>query len=237
MNLILLSKEEISPDGYFAELGGIKAKHILEIHRAEINKELTVGILNGNIGKGRVLEICNGHVKLELDSFPDNPPPPIPITLLISLPRPKTLKKVIHIATAMGVKKIIFMESWKVDKSYWKSPLLNNGEIEEQCHLALEQSKDTIMPKISFKRRFKPFVEDELPTLINGTLPLVAHPYKAEPCPVGLEQKVTLAVGPEGGFTDYEIDSFKKLGFQAITLGERILRVEFAVCSLLSKIF
>lgn len=235
MNLILLTKENLSPDGLTAEIRGHKVKHITQVHKAKLVQTLTVGLLNGNVGKGKVIELNDDSIKMEL-SLTTPPPPPLPLTLIVALPRPKTLKKVIHVATAMGVKRIIFIESWKVDKSYWKSPILTNGEIEEHCHLALEQSKDTIMPEISFKRRFKPFVEDELPELISGTLPLVAHPYNATPCPVGLKKEVTLAIGPEGGFTDYEIESFKKLNFQVITLGERILRVEFAVCSLLAKI-
>lgn len=236
MNLILLTKEDLSPDGLTAEIRGAKVKHITQVHKALINQELTVGLLNGNIGKGKVLEVKDDLVRMSL-SLTVPPPLPLPLTLIVALPRPKTLKKVIHAAVAMGTKKLIFIESWKVDKSYWKSPVLTNEEIEEQCHLALEQSKDTVMPEISFKKRFKPFVEDELPELIRGTLPFVAHPYNAMPCPVGLNEKVTLAIGPEGGFTDYEIESFKKLNFQVITLGERILRVEFAACSLLSKIF
>lgn len=237
MNLILLRKEEINESDKTAGLSGIRAKHISEVHKAGIGRELTAGIINGNIGTVRVTELKTDYVKLELGRFNIPPPIPLPLALIIALPRPKTLKKVIHVAVSMGVKKIIFIESWKVDKSYWKSPVLTNGEIQEQCHLALEQSKDTIMPEISFKRRFKPFVEDELPALINGTLPLVAHPYNAITCPTKLSERVTLAIGPEGGFTDYEIESFKKLNFQVITIGERILRVEFAVCSLLSKIF
>ncbi|MEI6055220.1 MAG: 16S rRNA (uracil(1498)-N(3))-methyltransferase [Lentisphaerota bacterium] len=236
MNLILLTKEDLSPDGLTAEIRGHKLKHITQIHKAKLDQELTVGILNGNVGKGKVLEVREDLIRMNI-SLTLSPPPPLPLTLIVALPRPKTLKKVIHAAVSMGAKRIIFIESWKVDKSYWKSPVLTSGEIEEQCHLALEQSKDTVMPEISLKRRFKPFVEDELSELIRGTLPFVAHPYNATPCPTGLKEEVTLAIGPEGGFTDYEIESFKKLNFQVITLGERILRVEFAACSLLSKIF
>ncbi len=236
MNLILLTKNELSSDDSTAEIKGLKVKHIIQIHKAQLHQELTVGILNGKMGKGKIIEANDDLIRMEL-SLNAAPPPPLPVTLIVALPRPKTLKKVIHAATSMGVKRILFIESWKVDKSYWKSPILYNGEIQELCHLALEQSKDTIMPKISFKKRFKPFVEDELPELIHNSLPLVAHPYNAIPCPVGIKDKSTLAIGPEGGFTEYEIESFRKLNFQVITLGERVLRVEFAVSALLSKLF
>ncbi|HBM15886.1 MAG TPA: 16S rRNA (uracil(1498)-N(3))-methyltransferase [Lentisphaeria bacterium] len=237
MNLILFLNDDLSKDGSLAEISGLRAKHIIEVHKAEIGKELTAGLLNGNIGKCKVNKIGTNYVNFELGNFNTPPPPALPLTLIISLPRPKTLKKVVHIASCMGVKKIYFIESWKVDKSYWKSPVLNNNELTEQCILGLEQAKDTVLPEILFRRRFKPFAEDELNQIITGTTPLAAHPYKALPCPERINSPVTLAVGPEGGFTDYEVKTFKELGFSVITLGERILRVEYAVCSLLSKIF
>jgi RsmE family RNA methyltransferase len=96
---------------------------------------------------------------------------------------------------------------------------------------------DTILPEISFKRRFKPFVEDELAAVIKGTLPLLAHPGAAAPCPRNVPGPVTLCLGPEGGFTDYEVEMLEKHGMHPVNIGTRILRTEFAVCALLGKLF
>jgi 16S rRNA (uracil1498-N3)-methyltransferase len=235
MNLILLTKNDFIQEN-IVEIKDSRLKHVLEIHKPALNKELTVGLVNGKTGKGKVIGLEPHSVKLEV-TLTGNPSPPIPLVLIAALPRPKTLKKVLQVSTSMGVKKIIFIESWRVDKSYWNSPVLNQKEIEANCILGLEQAKDTVMPEVSFRKRFKPFVEDELPELIKNRTPLVAHPYNASPCPAGLKENVTLAIGPEGGFTDYEINSFQNLGFKAITLGERILRVEFAIPALIGKIF
>ena len=65
---------------------------------------------------------------------------------------------------------------------------------------------------------------------------LVAHPDAATECPRRVGRPVTLAVGPEGGFSDFEIETFEKQGFEAVHLGERILRVEAAVPALLSRL-
>ncbi len=235
MNLILLTKNDFI-GGNIAEIKGSRLKHIIEIHKPALSKELTVGLLDGSIGKGKIIGFENNSVRMEVYLI-DDPPPPIPLVMVVALPRPKTLKKVLQVSTSMGVKKIIFIESWKVDKSYWNSPVLNPEEIKSDCILGLEQAKDTVMPDVSFRKRFKPFVEDELPELTKNRIPLIAHPYNALPCPAGFKEHVILAIGPEGGFTDYEISSFKKLGFKAITLGERILRVEFAIPALIGKIF
>jgi RsmE family RNA methyltransferase len=48
---------------------------------------------------------------------------------------------------------------------------------------------------------------------------------------------VTLAIGPEGGFIAEEIASFENAGFQAVTIGERVLRVETAVAALIARLF
>lgn len=136
----------------------------------------------------------------------------------------------------MGVKQIYFIASWKVDKSYWDSPVIKEDEVFEESVLALEQSCDTVMPEIFFRKRFKPFLEDEIPSIIKDSDAFLAHPGTPDLCPCGLNKKTVLAVGPEGGFTDYETKLFIDQGFKHIGLGPRILRTEFAVASLLARL-
>ncbi|HEY8130372.1 MAG TPA: RsmE family RNA methyltransferase, partial [Thermoanaerobaculia bacterium] len=100
-----------------------------------------------------------------------------------------------------------------------------------------EQARDTVMPRIELRRFFRPFVEDELPSIATGTLALAAHPMAAAPCPRDVKRPVTLAIGPEGGFIAEEIASLERAGFQAVHLGARILRVETAVVALVGRLF
>jgi RsmE family RNA methyltransferase len=173
-------------------------------------------------------------MKVCLDQLP---PEPLPLTLIFALPRPKTLKKVIHAAVSMGVKKIFIIECWKVDKSYWSSPLLEPGGLDEHIILGLEQGRDTVWPEIQLRRRFKPFVEDELENLIGDSMALAAHPGDSKPCPALVNKAVTLCIGPEGGFTDYEVDMLQKHGFMTVMLGERIMRTEVAIPALIGRLF
>jgi len=147
------------------------------------------------------------------------------------------LKRIIQTATTMGVKKIYFIHSWKVEKSFWHSPWLNDEKIEENCILGLEQAKDTVMPEIHLRKRFKPFVEDELPDIAKASKKILAHPGESRACPMDIQQQTTLIIGPEGGFTPYEVDKLKEADFEAVHLGERILRVETAVPVLLGRLF
>lgn len=236
MNLILLYKEDFIDGTNRTRLQGRRLKHVLEVHRASVGDELRVGLCGENIGKGLVT-LLNSNV-LEMDVHWENPPPaPLPVTLVLALPRPKVLKRVLQTASTMGVKKIFLLNAFRVEKSFWKSPVLNEKTLGNVLALGLEQAVDTIMPEVLLRPLFKPFVEDELPDIIRGTVPIVAHPYAPEACPCGIKGKITVAIGPEGGFIPYEIEKLVSCGFMAVNLGERVLRVETALPVLLSKLF
>jgi RsmE family RNA methyltransferase len=137
----------------------------------------------------------------------------------------------------MGVKRIILLNSFRVEKSYWQTPFLKSDAIQEQLVLGLEQAKDTVLPEVLLRDRFKPFVEDELPGFIKGTIALVAHPHAAVPCPRDLKSAATLVIGPEGGFIQYELDKLVQCGCTAVQMGERVLSVETAVPALISRLY
>ena len=237
VNLILLFQSDFK-DGFddIVHIGGARKEHIQSVCKAGIGDELKVGLFNGLMGKGVVIGSNETRVELKV-SLNQNPPPPLPLTLIVALPRPKSLKKALEVTTSLGVKKIFIIESWRVEKSYWNSPALQKKHLQNCIVSGLEQARDTVAPHIEIRRRFKPFVEDELPALIEGTRALVAHPYNASLCPCALKNPVTLVVGPEGGFIPYEIELLKSLGLEAVTLGERILRVEYAIAALIGRLF
>jgi len=236
MNLILLTKEDFIDGTARVRLEGRRLRHVLEVHRAAVGDELCVGLIGDRIGTGEVV-LLNQSV-LEMDvRFERAPPPALPVTLILCLPRPKVLKRVLRSASAMGVKRIILLNAFRVEKSFWGSPVLEPESLREQVVLGLEQSRDTILPEVLLRQLFKPFVEDELPDLIHNTLPLVAHPHSSFLCPRGVSQAVTLVTGPEGGFIPYELEMLVSLGFTPVQLGERVLNVETAVPALLARLF
>jgi RsmE family RNA methyltransferase len=235
MNLVIIYKEEFSGDGIAVICDPRRVLHIQGVLKALPGNQIKVGLLNGRIGEGNILTSTPEKIELQVE-LSSEPPPALPVTLIFSLPRPKTYKKILQAATAMGVKKFIVIESWKVDKSYWNSPVLSEEETREQFILGLEQGGDTVLPEISVKRRFKPFVEDELSGIIKGRLPLLAHPRAVCDCPRNIAGPLVLCIGPEGGFTEYEIALLEKSGMQPVSIGDRILRTEFAVCAILGRL-
>jgi RsmE family RNA methyltransferase len=200
-----------------------------------VGESLTVGLAGGKSGRGTIERLTSDEVTLRvvLDS---EPPPPNAVILVLALPRPKVLNRVVAGAASMGVKRLFLINAWRVEKSYWSSPRLSEANLREQAIAGLEQARDTILPQIETRRFFRRFVEDELPALAEGSLRLVAHPGGAEPCPRAVAGPVTLVVGPEGGFIADEIASLERAGFRAVTTGPRVLRVETAVAALLARL-
>jgi len=233
MNLLLLYATDFTaPDSLRVRISGRRFEHLKKVLDVKMGSELKIGLCNGNMGRGVVTAVSSSHVELAA-TLDQTPPPPLPLTLICALPRPKSLKKALSTATSLGIKKMIFIESWRVEKSYWQSPVLLPDSIEEHVTEGLEQARDTMVPEISFRNRFKPFVEDELPGIVQNRLSYVAHPYNAEPCPTSLppHKEAVLVIGPEGGFIPYEIDVLKNAGCIPVTIGERILRVETAIAA------
>lgn len=235
MNSVLLFETDFSsPDTVF--LDGPRCEHLRKVLRVEPGTCVKAGLLNGMLGRGEVLSLKEAGIELRVD-LTDNPPPALPLTLVCALQRPQTMKKVLQALTACGCKKMYFIGSRKVEKSYWDSPLLKEEALREQIILGLEQGGDTVMPEIHFRRRFKAFVEDELTAVAGDSLGLTAHPAAANACPAQVKGAVTLCVGPEGGFTDYEIELLERHGCPPVHLGIRPLRTEFAICALLGRLF
>jgi 16S rRNA (uracil1498-N3)-methyltransferase len=235
MNLILLLDADfIAADR--VRLAGRRLQHVRDVHRAAAGDELMVGVANGRIGRGRVTRLDGDALEMEV-TLERDPPPPLPLTLVLALPRPKVLNRVIAGATSLGVKRIFLINSWRVEKSYWKSPRLTADNLRMQSILGLEQARDTIVPSVELRRLFRPFVEDELPSVARGTRALVAHPGASLSCPRDPREPVTLAIGPEGGFIAEEIASLERIGFIPLSLGPRVLRVETAVAAVIGRLF
>lgn len=235
MNLLLLDDADfVAADRVI--LRDRRLTHMQEVHRAESGDRLRVGRLGGLMGEGRLLRLEANEAELEV-RFDQAPPAKLPITLLLALPRPKMLRRVLQTVSAMGVPRLVLLNSYRVEKSFWQTPFLAPEVIREQLILGLEQARDTVLPEVIIEKRFKPFVEDRLPAMTAGSLGLIGHPGPWPECPRALNEPVTLAIGPEGGWIPYEVEKLHEAGLNPVQLGERILRVETAVTALLARLF
>lgn len=235
MNILILY-----PDCFFSpDLARVKGRQLTHIHnvlKCGTGDTLEIGLINGLIGTAEIININAEEATLRCHLYKE-PPTPLPVTLILALPRPKMMRRIIQTAASMGVKELYLINSYKVDKSYWSTPWLNDESLHDNLMLGLEQAKDTRLPVIHQRKLFKPFVEDELEAVSGSSAKFIAHPGSSQPCPVDIVSQTTLVIGPEGGFTDYEVNKIKEIGFTSINMGRRIFRVETAIPALLAKMF
>ncbi|MCF6246976.1 MAG: 16S rRNA (uracil(1498)-N(3))-methyltransferase [Desulfobacula sp.] len=236
MNIILLDKMDFF-DSKHAVVKGRRFKHLTSVNRVKLGDSLKCGFINSKIGTGIVSKITHEFIEIEVSSLDHDPPKALPLNLVLALPRPKMLKRILESVTSLGVKNIYLVNSWRVEKSFWQSPVLNTGELQKYLILGLEQSCDTILPIIHIKKLFSPFVNQELPQIARDTIKIVAHPKTAQICPWQINTPATLVIGPEGGFIEREIKTFEGHGFEICQIGSRILRVETAVTAIISRLF
>ena len=235
MNLIILKNRDFIGNKV-VQLKGRRFKHLCTVNKIKKNSELSCGLLNGKIGTGVITKIADDFLEMRT-CLENRPPEPLPLTLVLSLPRPKMLKRIIENVTSLGVKKIYLINSWRVEKSYWQSPLLDKDNLEKYLILGLEQSCDTILPEIYQKRFFTSFVKEDLPLIAKDSMCITAHPKTLKKCPSNINNKTTLVIGPEGGLIDKEVETLENIGFETCNIGQRILRVETAVTYLISRLF
>ncbi len=234
MNLMLIKSEHIQNN--LTKIVGRQLTHLNEVQRLIKGDTVRVGEVNGAIGMGTIISIDEQTAMIEVN-LTLRPPAPLPITVILALPRPKMLRRILQTISAMGVKNVYLVNASRVEKSFWQSPLLAPESIEEQLLLGLEQSRDTLLPAVHLRKLFKPFVEDELAGIVGESTAIVAHPISEQRCPIDCQVPITLAIGPEGGFIPFEIEKLIQAGFDPVHLGRRILRVENAVPALLSRLY
>lgn len=240
MNIILVEQEELQEN--YVSLLDRRAEHIVKVLRADVGVRLKVGVVDGEHGTGEIISIKKKYpfeavLRVELTE----PPRPVPpLDLILALPRPIMLKRILSQVTALGVGTIFLINANRVEKSFWGATILEEAEYRDHLLQGLEQAVDTRVPTVEFHNKFKPFVEDYLPTVIKSyTSRICAHPEGDSTfagAVTGREGRILLAIGPEGGWVEYEVSKFIEAGFDCCTIGDRILKVDTAVIALHAQI-
>ena len=236
MNLILLEPDEIRADGT-ALLAGKRARHVREVLQAGEGEEIRVGVVDGPAGMATVLEDAK---QLRLQCALTDPASPAPrVDLLLAMPRPKVMNRLWPVLAALGVGRILVSNAWKTERNYFDTHVLEPEHIREGLIEGLQQARDTRLPQVSVHKQFKKLVEDKLDGFGPYAARLVAHPGEgAFPALAALpkDSRILLAVGPEGGWTPFELELLAAHGFESVSWGPRALRTDTACTVLLGLI-
>lgn len=241
MNLILLTEHDRKSEATF-ELRDYRAVHIATILRAQSGDFLEVGLVDGPIGRAEVQSVSAESVMLHCETWKEADAPQPAIDLVCALPRPQTVKKILFTAGMCAVRSVSFIRANRVEKSFYHSPLLTDSAMRPYMLEGMSQGKQTRVPMVSIHDRFRPFIEETLPTLLDHSsecLKIIPSPESKDNLADAFAKQssqLLSAIGPEGGWVDFELEQFAAAGFQPITLGRWVLRVEHAVTALLGQV-
>lgn len=238
MNLILLDPSEVDAQGR-AVIADHRARHIHEVLGVLAGTSIRVGVIDGSRGRAMITEVSSGKVVLRC-SFDESVPPAPSVDLLLALPRPKVMRRLWAQLAAMGVGQIVLTNANKVEHVYFDTHVLEPETYRPLLIEGLQQVQDTRLPKISIHKQFKVLVEDQLDTLFPVGGRLLADPGAGERVSELIfhdrDPRVLLAVGPEGGWTDYEKDMLQRRGFRTVSMGNRTLRTDTACVAMLALV-
>jgi RsmE family RNA methyltransferase len=238
VNLVIIEPGELRASGELI-LSGTRAAHLINVLKVAPGSEVRVGVLEGPCGVGVVMSIASATIELRC-AFETSLPPRPCVDLLLALPRPKVMRRLWAQIAALGVGQIILTNAERVERNYFDTHLLTPGGYRPLLVEGLQQARDTRLPGVSIHRQFKVLIEDELDGLFGDGLRLVADPSAARSTGAVLqarsEERILLAIGPEGGWNDFEVRLLQAHGFHSVGLGPRTLRTDTACIALLALV-
>lgn len=210
-----------------------RACHLREVLGVAVGSTVKIGIVGGSVGTAEVVRDGPSGVELRFTTTAD-PPPQLDVELVLAMPRPKALARVIEACAAFAIRRIDLTNAWRVDKSYLRSPKLAPEALAHSARLGAEQGATTHLPEIHVHERLMELLDARFAD--RGAGRLIAHPGAAPIENVTSLGRKVIAIGPEGGWIDRELDTFVARGFQPCSLGAPILRVESAVSAALGQL-
>jgi len=236
MNLILLEPDEVDAAGVVSLADG-RAEHLVQVLKVAPGHTVRVGVLDGPRGMGTVTSMAGACVELRCELEATTPPRPS-IDLLLAVPRPKVMRRLWAQIAALGVGQILLTKAERVERNYFDTHVLTPECFRPLLTEGLQQACDTRLPTVSIHRRFRVLIEDELDALFVSGLRLAAHPRVAGSVDALVkdhpDERVLLAIGPEGGWNDFELDLLQAHGFHAVGIGPRTVRTDTACIALLA---
>ena len=237
MNIVLFDPSEVGADGR-VEVSGVRASHLLQVLNVAPGQDVRVGVIDGPMGVGTVAGVTGGTVTLAC-AFETTAPERPRVDLLLALPRPKVLRRLWAHLAALGVGRVMLTNAGKVERDYFDSHIVRDEGFRPLLLEGLQQARDTRMPVVSVHKRLTVLVEDELDGLCPAGRRLVAHPGAGTSIAsalgnAGARDRVLLAVGPEGGWNEFELALLDRHRFERVGMGPRTLATTTACIALLT---
>jgi 16S rRNA (uracil1498-N3)-methyltransferase len=226
MNLILLDND--SPKVHW-ESQDSRTQHVRKVLKMRVGDDFFVGVERGKIGKAKILKDDELGMELEVTLHTDSPPP-LPLHILIGLPRPQVARRLLRELPSLGPEKVTFFVAEKSEASYQQSSLWTSDEWTRLLREGAEQAFCTWTPEIAHEDSLQSVIE----TLAKDGNRVALDLYEVTGNYAATSKPAILAIGPEGGWTNKEREVLRQYDFQLQSMGERVMRVETAVIAAIS---
>jgi RsmE family RNA methyltransferase len=225
VNLLLLEEGEVT--GGRARIDDARARHVVDVLRAAVGTRIRAGIVDGGMGTAIVERIDGAAIELRCE-LGESAPPRARVDLLLALPRPKVAGRIFAPLAQLGIDRLFLTNASRVERYYFDAHQLDPAYVRARLLEGLAQARDTRLPRVSIHKSFRDVIEDELATIVGARIvaDLGAAPPLREACAGAA--RALVAIGPEGGWTDYERAMLASAGFIPATLGPRTLRSDVA---------
>ncbi|HZZ16733.1 MAG TPA: RsmE family RNA methyltransferase [Candidatus Sulfotelmatobacter sp.] len=216
--------DEVS--GSRAALVGEHAEHLVRVLRARVGQDFDIATGEA-VRRGRIVSVDIGRVEFDLaEEIPVTGS--VRITLLLSIFKFDRMEWAIEKCTELGVAQVIPVIARRTDSHLAAAA---KKRVERWQRIALqsaEQSRRITPPEIADPSKLadvlNTFARLKIVLTESEDQTLLRHVVR----PNTTEEEILLAVGPEGGWTDDELQSFQQAGWTAASLGNTILRAETA---------
>ena len=217
-----------------AVIDGDTAHHLGRVLRAQVGQlyELSDGIA---VWLGRIESVSRDRIQFALlEEIPAHPPA-VDIILLLSIVKFDAFEWAIEKATQLGVGMIVPVAASRSEKALLAASGKRLDRWEKILVEASQQSRRVRVPAISSPLRLREAFNEAYPLGAKVILSERSNaPALRDVLSAVTVSQATLAIGPEGGWTDEELSMAEAVGFREASLGKLILRTETAVIAALA---
>jgi 16S rRNA (uracil1498-N3)-methyltransferase len=216
-----------------AALTGEHADHLIRVLRTHVGQEFDVVVGPDHVHRARVVKIEDARVVFELEEQIAAPRTSTTLTLLLSVFKFDRMEWAIEKAVELGVSSIVPIIATRTQKHLATVAPKRVQRWRRIAQQAAEQSRREGIPDVALPVTLERAIE-------AAKRGIVLAEYEADlslrEClqALPLQGTLSLAIGPEGGWTSEELRHFADAGWQRASLGGNILRAETAAVAALA---
>lgn len=214
------------------DLSAEESHHLLDVLRCRPGEPVEVFDGKGRTARAELIAARrhNARLRIQTESVTYIEPPAITLTLLQAVPKQGIMDSIVQKATELGVQIIAPMITERVEIKTIGRAAKQRGQRWEKIALAsAKQCRAAWLPVIQPVASLAGALDSDKSDLkIFGALRPATLPFKDVLKKAATVKSIALAIGPEGDFSDKETDLLAQSGFQPVTFGDRVLRVETA---------